>query len=132
MGIRSITFQNWGVGMHNEILIVLTLGVLTLAIIGSIFLAALIRLWREPPEILINIGLPDEFTLIQQKLPAKVETDKPDVIPLPENVLDYINLESDEWAREARKRRARMLYADVQDWSVVFRQLQQEDSPLGD
>lgn len=132
MEIRNTTFQNWGVGMLNEILIVLTLGVLTLAVIGSIFLAALIRLWRDTPELIVNIGFPEEFTLIQQRLPAKVETDKPDVIPLPENVLDYINLESDEWAREARKRRARALYADVQDWSVVFRQLQQEDSPLGE
>lgn len=109
---------------------ILGIGVLTLAIIGVIFLASYVKLWRDPPQFIVSINLPEEFTLIQQRLPSKIETDKPDTVPLPEMILDYINQESDEWAQEARKRRARALYRDSQDWNTVFRQIQREDSPI--
>lgn len=130
MVTRNSTFLNWGAGMLSEIGIILAIGVLTLAILGIIFLASYVKLWRDPPQFLVSINLPDEFTLIQQKLPSKIETDKPDVVPLPEMILDYINLESDEWAQDARKRRARALYRDSNDWNIVFRQMQKEDSPI--
>lgn len=113
-----------------NIIDILIVGILTSGVYGAIFLASYIKLWRDPPQFIVSINLPDEFTLIQQKLPSKVETDKPDIVPLPEFILDYINLESDEWAQEARKRRARALYRDSQDWNTVFRQIQREDSPI--
>lgn len=116
--------------MHNMDQLLIPL--LTLVAIGAIFLSAFARLWKDPPVISVILNLPDAFTLIQQKLPAKVETDKPDTIPLPEEILNYISLESDEWAQDARKRRARALYRDSNDWSIVFRQMQREDSPINE
>jgi len=47
--------------------------------------------------------------------------------PLPREVLDYIDLESDEWARSARRTMARKYYAKLQSWDAVLHQLKAED-----
>lgn len=105
----------------------LLIGVLTLAAMASIFIAALIVLWKHPPVIQVSFNVPETFTLIQQKLPAKIETDKPTEVPIPADILDYISKESDSWAQDARKRRVRAIYNDSNDWNYAFRQLQIED-----
>lgn len=93
----------------------------------AIFIAALFVLWKHPPVIQVSFNVPDTFTLIQQKLPAKIETDKPTEVPIPVEILEYIEKESDSWAQDARKRRVRALYNDSNDWKYAFRQLQNED-----
>lgn len=124
--------------MHREYMNTIEIILLTLGCYATIFLASYVKLWKNPPEVNIslivpedlNITFPTELTLVSQKLPSKIETDKPELIPLPERILDYIELESDEWAKEVRKRRARALYRDSNNWDIVLRQLEMEDSPI--
>lgn len=103
---------------------------LTFGGLGGIFIAAFTRLWKNPPVIRIEVNVPPEFKLVMQKQPANIETDKVQDIPISEEILAYISLESDSWAQEARKKRARALYVDVQNWDAVLRHLQLEDSSL--
>lgn len=105
------------------------LGLLTLAVISTIFLAAFLRLWKTPPSVSIQVQLPDSFTVQLQHVPAKLETDKPTVEPIPENILEYISYESEQHAQDARKRRVRMLKEETGSWEVAFRMLQREDNP---
>lgn len=100
---------------------------LTIALVISIFLGSIIVLWKHPPVIKVTLAIPDRFVLVQQKQPATIETDPSIEPPIPAEVLDYINLESDTWAQDARKRRARALFNDSRDWKYAFRMLQKED-----
>lgn len=47
--------------------------------------------------------------------------------PISREVLEYINQESDEWARGARKTMARKYYKQSTSWDEVLHQLQMED-----
>ena len=87
------------------------------------------RLWKNPPSINVTFNIPPEFKLVEQKLPALVETTKPNEEPLPFNILEYISMESELTAQDARKRRAREIYKDSQDWNIVLRMLEMEDNP---
>lgn len=100
---------------------------LTIAAMMSIFGGTLVAWLVRPPVIRVSLNVPDSFTLVQQRLPAKIETDKPTDVPIPPEILEYINGESDAWAQDARKRRLRAVYNDSHDWTYAFRQLQQED-----
>lgn len=108
----------------------IAISLLTLAIIGSIFLGTFLAWSKHPPTVKFDINVPDGFKLILQHLPANIETDKPVDIAIPLNVLSYIAKESDVYAQETRKRRARAIYADAQDWNIVLRMLEMEDSTL--
>jgi len=118
-------------------MLAITISLLTLALIGVIFTAAFVRLWRFPPvikfdlplDVTLKLEVPDELMLRMQHVPADIESRKPVEEPIPIDILEYISLESDNWAQEARKRRVRALKADSGDWDVAFRLLQREDSP---
>jgi hypothetical protein len=115
---------------------------LTLAILGAIFLGGvLVILWLRPP--VIEIRLPPfapvvhvhvgglvpsdmKFTLIHES-PSAPEKMKGFDEPIPVEILEYCDQESDEWARTARRRRARMLRGELGSWDLAFSQLQQED-----
>jgi len=47
--------------------------------------------------------------------------------PMPLDVLDYIDAESDEWARISRRRHARALRSDLGGWTQVLAALKRED-----
>jgi hypothetical protein len=47
--------------------------------------------------------------------------------PLPRELVEYIDLESDEWARMARRQMARKYYAKEGNWEAVLHQLKVED-----
>lgn len=111
-------------------MISLVIALLTLAGLGVIFLAAFLRLWITPPVIELTIHVPDEFKLVMQKLPATIETDKIDEVPIPGKILLYISQESDDWAQEGRTKRARALYTKCQNWDVVLQLMRQEDGEL--
>lgn len=108
----------------------LIISLLTLAGLGAIFLAAFIKLWHTPPSIRIIVDSPPEVKFVIQQMPAKIETDSPVDIPIPYEILAYIAEESEVHAQESRKRRARALYADAQDWGIVKRMLELEDNAL--
>ena len=116
-----------GLGIVGLLAILLTLGGL-----GVIFLAAFVRLWKTPPVIRIesNFVIPAELKLVLQKLPANIETDKPTDPPIPVEILEYVELESEAHAVVARKQRARALYAELHNWDAVLRMLQLEDNAL--
>lgn len=110
-------------------MVIILVGILTMAALGVIFLAAIYRLWRNPPKIDISVNLPDKLglALTLQHVPAELET-KPKEVPIPVDVLEYIGQESELHAQDARKRRVRELYADTQNWDSAFRLLQLEDN----
>lgn len=47
---------------------------------------------------------------------------------VPPSIVEYTNLESEDWAREARKRRAKKLFIKEKNWDSVLTILKQEDS----
>lgn len=126
-------------------LTIVAISLLTGAIVSVIFLTAFIKLWKNPPTIEIKLPpfaphikvdlpkvefgqlIPNAFAIKLQHEPAVLETKEPTEEPIPEEILDYISLESDGWAQEARKRRVRMLKRETGDWAVAFRLLQKED-----
>lgn len=112
-------------GFLGIIFVIITL--LTVGLPLVIFLAAFTRLWKTPPVIRIELNTPPETKLILQHMPALAETEKSVEVAIPEDILKYIELESDSWAREARKKNARRLYADCGKWELVFQLLRQED-----
>jgi len=107
---------------------------LTIALIGVIFLAAFIRLWQHPPKLYINLSglqIPDRISLALElkHVPTDIEV-KPVEEPIPEDILDYISQESEQHAQDARKRRVRALRLETGSWEPAFRLLQKEDNPL--
>lgn len=105
---------------------------LTIALISVTFLAAFIRLWQSPPTLNINLSglqIPDRLALTLTHQPADVEL-KPADEPIPEPILDYIEQESEAHARDARKRRIRMLKVESGSWDKAFNLLQREDNAL--
>lgn len=124
---------------------------LTIAVVCITFLVAFYRLWNNPPKLEVSVSLrdlhiPDSFRIepsftwearplqvalqvaqTTQMIPADVEV-KPKEEPIPEEILDYIEQESESHARDARRRRVRALKADTGSWDVAFRLLQREDN----
>lgn len=108
---------------------------LTLSIIFLV--GVLVVLWLNPPQITIRVDLsqaiPSNLNLAVQhsyKLPQKGEQGFEE--PIPANVIEYCDLESDPWAREARKRRARQLKEETGSWDEAFKLLQREDAVLNE
>lgn len=95
---------------------------LTIALIVAILFAglALYQLVKHPPVVTINIVTP--------AVAAANKAAEAAPPPMPENIIEYTDEESDDWAREARKRRARSLYTELGNWDAVLRQLQREDA----
>jgi len=102
-------------------MILLTI-LVTVAILFVAFV--LYNLERHPITVTINVVTPQVAAAR-----AAAEASQPAPHPLPESIVEYADQESDEWAREARKRRARGLYAELQNWDAVLRQLEREDNP---
>lgn len=57
------------------------------------------------------------------------KSDRPDqpAIPMPKDLVEYIEKESDEWARAARRTKARTLFSETGSWETVLRIFQIED-----
>jgi len=94
---------------------------LTFVIIQVIFLLAILLGWtiapKKPPVINVDV------TFKPGVAPANAEP----VAPMPEEILEYIEQESEDHARQFRKNRARALFNEFGDWAIVFRALQRED-----
>lgn len=92
----------------------LILGILSAAAVGA-FYAVL----KNPPRIVIEPARPVVS-------PKPIETT---IEPIPEDILEYVNQESEDHARASRIRYARSLKAELGSWVAVFNQLQREDNP---
>lgn len=124
---------------------------LTLALLGTIFVCGtLVMLWLKPPVINITIPpieirlppfapvvnvhadlgqlVPAEFqlTLIHAGTPRSPEQGLMEE-PIPVEMIEYCEMESDDWARTARKKRLRLLRKESGSWDAAFRMLQLED-----
>lgn len=117
---------------------------LTIAVLGVIFLSAFIRLWKNPPVIVISLAgltippidlsrFPSDLSISLNQtskiIPADVEM-KAREEPIPEDILDYIAQESEAHAQDTRKRRVRALKIDTGSWDAAFRLLQREDNSV--
>lgn len=93
------------------------LGDLVILVLG---LYAIYRITQVPVNIQLRlIATPaDESTRDEKQTPDS---------DIPKSVLDYIALESEEWARIARKQKAKRLFAKTSNWSEVLTILKQED-----
>lgn len=103
------------------------MGLLTFAACLVILLAvavfaAVFAVFKHPPTIHAEILLPAPN--VSRQIAEPIST-KPD--PIPQEILDYIDAESDEYARVTRRNRARTLKVELGTWDAVFRALQRED-----
>jgi hypothetical protein len=90
---------------------------LVLAILLSVTILALV-LVKNPPVIRIEVV---------PQIAQKSEPVVPEVV-MPQELVDYIDVESEEHARAGRRQRARALYAEYRDWNIVRRALEREDN----
>lgn len=116
---------------------------MTFVALSVILLAITIAVlwWRKPPmlnarldlygvrvSVDVSQAIPDSLLIRFQPIaPERVVSRNGTEDAMPEPVLEYLDRESDEWAREARKKHAYTLRADLGSWDAAFRQLQRED-----
>lgn len=80
-------------------------------------------LFKNPPIIRAEIVYPAPNVSKQIVVPDAVTRE-----PIPQDILDYIDQESEEHARTTRRARARNLRAELGGWKEAFSQLQREDN----
>lgn len=97
---------------------IILLGVLT-------NLVLLIILFKRPsaPTILRF----EPISLLVKGLEPAERPETPAPVPMPANVFDYCEQESEEHARVARRGRARRLFGELGDWTAVLEMLKRED-----
>ena len=98
---------------------------ITLALIMLLLAAALggfYAVWLHLPTIRAEIILPAPNVSRQIAEPA------PKIEPIPQDVLDYVDQESEEHARVGRRHRVRALYTELGTWPAAFAALQREDN----
>lgn len=101
-------------------MLALTLIAVCVMLLAAAFLGAYFAVARRPlPPIRAEIFLPAPDVSRQVAAPV--------IEPIPQNVLDYIDEESEEHARIVRRHRARALKAELGTWDAAFHQLQRED-----
>lgn len=124
---------------------VLTIGLLVvilMSLIGCAF-GAFFYLLKHPPVVRVQLGEIDLVCTVDvgQMIPSPlvVQTQvgaapqPPTIVqPLPADILDYIDMESEEYARQLRRARARALYQDSGDWEYVLNALKREDGVLNE
>lgn len=129
-------------------LALLTSNLVLVMLLGAAFLGAFFYLLKNPPVIHVDIGdvrfdvvgtldatqaIPSVLTVRVQPVQPAPSGDR-EVLqqPMPLDVLLYVDQESDEWAREARRKRARSLFAELADWPLVLTALKREDEVVDD
>ena len=93
---------------------------LTNIVLGVILRARLMTFKLDIPPVVLKVvpTTPDD----QQTIPTQP--------PMPPDVFDYIAAESEDHARDSRRRRARFLYNELQDWKLVLDRLKAEDGAM--
>lgn len=119
----------------------LTLSLVCIMLLAAAALGGFYALVKKPPVIHVDLGdirldmvgsvdvsqmLPQPWTIqLRQLAPAEEIGPTPEAIPL--DILEYIDEESDEWARVARRKHARNLRAMLGGWDNVLAALKKED-----
>lgn len=118
--------------------IIATLVMLLLAAGLGAFFAVL----RRPPVVHVDlgdvrfdvVGTLDMTQAIPSTLTVRVVSVQPTApdwsaqeAPMPREVFEYTDAESDDWARTARRTRARSLFNELADWKLVLATLKRED-----
>lgn len=122
------------------VLTLLTLIVGCVMLLLAAAFGAFAYLLRHPPVIHVDLGdvrvdVTGTFDATQmipsilkiQTIPASAADQPQFQEPIPLDILAYIDQESDEWARVARRTRARALFAETANWEHVLSTLQRED-----
>lgn len=123
-------------------MIPLTIAVVLVMLLCAAVLGGFAYLAKHPPVIHVDLGdvridvvgtldatqaIPSTLNLrVQSILPAPADDSTP-ISPMPLDVLAYIDQESDEWARVARRTRARALHGETGNWEHVLATLKRED-----
>jgi len=99
----------------------LTIVLICVMLLLAAALGGFYAVYRFPPTIRAEIFLPAPNVSRQVAAPQIDD-------PIPEDILDYIDQESEEHARLTRRLRARSLRAELGNWQAAFAQLQREDN----
>lgn len=81
------------------------------------------------PVVHCHVALPNvpEIRIVLPE-PKPVTTEVTHNEPIPDEVIEYIDQESEEHARSGRRNRARALREELGGWEAAFRALQREDT----
>lgn len=105
-------------------------------------LGAFFALLRRPPVVHVDLGdvridmvgtldmtqaIPATLTVRVQPVPAQAPGWESQQSQIPLDILKYVDEESDEWARVARRQRARALFNENANWEHVLETLKRED-----
>ena len=87
----------------------------------------------EIPPIVVEVDLgqltiPHQYVVQTQALPPDRQPYGIPEEPIPVEMIEYIDQESDEWARQARRKRLRTLRNELGNWSDAFAIIQREDA----
>lgn len=72
-------------------------------------------------------AIPSPLVVQAQMLPPDRQPYGVELEPMPLDVLTYVDQESDEWARVARRQRARVLRNELGNWEMALASLRRED-----
>jgi hypothetical protein len=107
------------------ILSLLTSSLILLILLAGATLGAFYAFSRKPLVIHVELASPAPTISRQIAVPQKPVAD---LTPIPDELVQYIDQESEEHARVARRQRARFLYAELANWDQVYKALVREDT----
>lgn len=126
--------------------VVLTISLILVMLLLGCIAGIFMYLVKNPPVIHVEIGdvradvvgtvdvtqaIPSPLRIQLQQLPPE-EASPAIAEPIPLDILMYVDQESDDWARAARKRHARTLRIELGGWDKVLTALKSEDGETDD
>jgi hypothetical protein len=123
-------------------MLALTFCLVLLILLCGAVLGGFAYLAKHPPVIRVDIGdvridavgsldasqmIPSELSLRFKPAPPDAPSWGEQVAPMPLEVLKYVDQESDDWARTARRSHARALFMETANWEHVLATLKRED-----
>ena len=126
--------------------VVLTISLILVMLLLGCIAGIFMYLVKNPPVIHVEIGdvradvvgtvdvtqaIPSPLRIQLQQLPPE-EASPAIAEPITLDILMYVDKESDDWARAARKRHARTLRIELGGWDKVLTALKSEDGETDD
>lgn len=120
----------------------LTIVLVCVMLLMAAALGAFFAVLRRPPVVHVDLGdvridmvgtldmtqaIPSTLTVRVQPVPAQSLDWGAQQAQIPLDILKYVDEESDEWARVARRQRARALFNENANWEHVLETLKRED-----
>lgn len=125
----------------------LTIAIILVMLLCGAAFGAFFAVLRRPPVVHVDLGdiridvvgtldatqaFPSSVSFRVQQVPPDAPSPGEAIAPIPVAVLAYIDEESDEWARQARRTRARTLFMETGNWEYVLSALKREDGVVED